>query len=158
MIMKHSNRWNFILCLFPIIGTLANAQTITTYHSAFGIPAVTSTYLAVDIAVTDQIANPNYRPLYRSFQAPSLIDTQFKLGVAITGTIAQAEADLAAIKAVQIPAIEREKGKDVKAEAKSAASGAASANSVPALRAQVARLAELVEQLQERVEQLESKP
>lgn len=144
------------MCLFPILGTLAHAQTVTTYHSKFGIAPVESSYLAVDIAVTDTIANPNYRPLYRNHQAPALIDTQYKIGVTITGTVSQAEEELAAIKQSQLPAIEREKDKDVKSAAKVAAQESAAANSVPALRQQVKRLAELIEQLQERVEQLEA--
>lgn len=103
-----SNRWNFILCLFPIIGTLAQAQTVTTYHSKFGIAPVTSSYLAVDIAVTDKIANPNYRPLYRNHQAPALIDTEHKLGVTITNGIEQAEADLRKLKAWSVPVTPRQ--------------------------------------------------
>ena len=106
--MKTSKHWTILLCLFPIIGTLARGQTITTYHSAFGIPAVTSSYLAVDIAVTDAIANPNYRPLYRTFQAPSLIDTEHNLGVTITNGVEQAEADLRKLKAWQIPVTPRQ--------------------------------------------------
>lgn len=136
----------------------SKAQTVTTYDSRFGIYAITSSYLAVDVGVIDTIKNPDYIPLYRLFSVPSLIDTQYKIAVQITGTIAQAEADLAAIKAQQIPAIEREKGKDVKTESKSAASSAAAANSVVTLREQVKRLAELLEQAQERIEQLESRP
>lgn len=153
--MKTSNHWTILIALLPIIG---NAQLVTTYDSRFGIAPVASSYLAVDVGVTDTVKNPDFKLLYRSYRAPSLIDTQYKIAVQITGTIAQAEADLAAIKAAQIPAIEREKDKDVKAEAKSAASSAASANSVVALREQVKRLAELLEQAQERIEQLENRP
>lgn len=136
----------FIAFMLPFV---ASAQTVTTYHSAFGIPSVTSSYLAVDIAVTDEIANPNYRPLYRGFQAPALIDTQYKIGVTITGTLAQAEAQLAAIMAEQYPASVKFKEKDRRQEAKDAAGKAANANSVPALRAEVARLAELIESILE---------
>lgn len=136
----------FIAFLLPIV---ASAQTVTTHHSNFGIPAVTSSYLAVDIAVTDEIANPNYRPLYRGFQAPALIDTQYKVGVTITGTVAQAEAQLAAIKAEQYPASVKLKDKDRRQEARDAANKSASANSIPALREEVRRLAELIESLLE---------
>jgi hypothetical protein len=145
--MKTSKHWTILLCLFPIIGTFG--QTVTTYHSAFGIPAVESSYLAVDIAVTDPIANPNYRASYRLHQAPALIDTRTRIGITITGTVAQAEAQLNAAISNQYPASVRFKNKDRKAEAAGAASKAAAANSVPALRAEVARLAELVESLLE---------
>ena len=103
-----SNRWNFFLCLFPILGTWTQAQTVTTYHSKFGIPPVESSYLAVDIAVTDSHENPNYRQLYRVYGAPALIDTEYKIGVTITGTVAQAEADLRKLKAWSIPVTPRQ--------------------------------------------------
>lgn len=151
--MKFFIYCNFLLALLPIIG---NAQTITTYDSRFGIDPVASSYLAIDVGVTDTVKNPDFKILYRNYVAPSLIDTQYKLGVTITGTVEQAEAELAAIKQLQLPAIQREKDKDVKSAAKVAAQESASANSVPALRQQVKRLAELIEQLQERVEQLEA--
>lgn len=141
-----SNRWNFLLCLFPIIG---NAQTITTYDSRFGVEPVASSYLAVDIGVTDTTKNPDYKLMYRSYSAPAIIDTQYKIGVTITGTVAQAEAQLAAIKAEQYPASVKLKDKDRRTEAKDAATKSASANSVPALREEVRRLAELIESLLE---------
>jgi hypothetical protein len=147
--MKNYRHWNFLACIFPIIGTLAYGQTVTTYHSAFGIPAIESSYLAVDIAITDPIANPNYRASYRLHQAPAIIDTRTRIGITITGTVAQAEAQLNAAISNQYPASVKFQDKDRKQEAADAASKSAAANSVPALRAEVKRLAELVESLLE---------
>lgn len=147
--MKLSNHCNFLIALLPIIGTLCHGQTITTYDTRFGIEPVASSYLAVDVGVTDVIRNPDFNIVYRSFPAPSLIDTEYKIGVTITGTVAQAEEDLAALKAEQYPATVKLKDKDRRAEARAARTNAAAANSVPALRDKVARLAELVESLLE---------
>lgn len=78
-----------VLIPFCLLG-----EIVTTYDSRFGIPPITSSRLAVDVGVTDQIKNPDYNPLYRSFSVPSLIDSEKRLGVAITGTVDQAELDL----------------------------------------------------------------
>lgn len=83
---------------------------------------------------------------------PVLMDVEFNEMVTITGTLEQAQADLNRAVSNQFPATVRERGRDVKADARQAAINAANANSVPALRAEVKRLAELIEQLQERVE------
>jgi len=147
--MKNYRHWTILLCLFPIIGTLAYGQTVTTYHSGFGIPAIESSYLAVDIAVTDTIANPNYRASYRLHQAPAIIDTRTRIGVTITGTVEQAEAALNAAISNQYPASVRFKDLDRKQEAADAASKAKDSQSILALRAEVARLAELIESLLE---------
>jgi hypothetical protein len=104
--MKTSKLWTILIALLPSFGTFG--QTVTTYHSAFGIPAVESSYLAVDIAITDPIQNPNYRTSYRLHQAPALIDTETKLGVSITGTVEQAEADLNKLRAWSIPVTPRQ--------------------------------------------------
>ena len=144
--MKNYRHWTILLCLFPMIG---NSQTVTTYHSGFGIPAIESSYLAVDIAITDPIANPNYRASYRLHQAPALIDTRTRIGITITGTVEQAEAQLNAAISNQYPASVRFKDADRKQEAADAASKAKDSQSIIALRAEVARLAELVESLLE---------
>ena len=139
-------KYFFSIILIP---SIAIAQVVTTYDSRFGIPPIKSIYLSVDVGVTDTTKNPDYNMMYRSFVVPSLIDTQYKSGVAITGTITQAEAQLAARIAEQYPASVKFKDKNRRAEAKDAADKAANANSVPALRAEVKRLAELIESLLE---------
>ena len=152
-----SNRWNFILCLFPIIGTLAQAQTVTTYHSKFGIAPVKSSYLAVDIAVTDAIQNPNYRPLYRVYGAPALIDTEYKLGVTITGTVAQAEADLATAISNAVPAIAHYKGRDQRDEVRKDRETKEKNPNAAAKRGDMLELTRQIEALIERVQMLEQK-
>jgi hypothetical protein len=145
--MKTSNHWTILLCLFPIIGTFG--QTITTYDSRKSIEPIVSNYTAVDLAITDVQANPSYAPYLRTLAAPAMFDQRTRIGITITGTVAQAEAQLNAAISNQYPASVRFANKDRKAEAADAASKSAAANSVPALRAEVKRLAELVESLLE---------
>jgi len=158
-----SKHWTIILALFPIIGT---AQTITTYDSRTNGAAIVSNYPARDIGVIDRL---DVWPWMRSWGAPALIDTQTRIGVAITGTISQAEADLDRSLTNQYPASVRERGKDARNESRAIRNRIASERSaaggqgtvlllrarVIALMEQAERQAELVEQLQERVEMLE---
>jgi len=151
--MRLSNHWNFLIALLPTIGTFG--QVFTTHDSRFGVEAVRSAYRSIDIAVTDPARNPDYAPWMRQTAVPALVDVGTRIGVTITGTVAQAQAQLNVAITNQLPAIARERDNDVREASRGVRTAAASANSVPALRDQVARLAQLVEQLQERVEQLE---
>jgi len=146
-----SNHWKFLLMLFPIIG---NAQ-IATYDSR--TEAKPDWRPVVDLADRDRLTNPDFAPWMLQWATPALIDRETKIAVRITGTVAQAQAQLNAAITNQLPAISRDRDNDVRDVSRGVRSAAASANSVPALRDQVARLAELVEQLQERVEMLEQR-
>ena len=145
--MSSFNRWLLFALLVPIVVTFSHAEMITTYDTRFGIAPVASGHRAVDIAI--------YAPWMRSVAVPALIDTRLNIGVTITGTVEQAEAQLATLASNTFPAIVREQGKDVKQDARTAAANAAAANSVPALRAEVKRLAELLENALERLEKVE---
>jgi hypothetical protein len=163
--MKTSRHWTILIALFPIIGT---AQ-LTTYDSRHGVAPVVSQYPAIDIGTTNDWRNPDYQPWMRGFSAPALVDVDARIGVAITGTVAQAEADLNRSLTNQLPAIARERGKDIREESRAIRNRIASERSaaggqgtvlllrarVIALMEQAERQAELVEQLQERVEMLE---
>lgn len=101
-----SNHWTILIALLPIIG---NAQKITTYDTRpFGAPAVESVYRAVDVGQTNIALNPDYKLMLRSVAVPALWDMRYELGVTITGTVEQAEADLRKLKAWQIPVTPRQ--------------------------------------------------
>jgi hypothetical protein len=72
----------------------------------------------VDIGVTEQRLNPEYRSWYRSTPTPALIDVETRQAVTITGTIAQAEADLSRAISNAVPGIAHYKGKDQRDEAR----------------------------------------
>lgn len=154
--MKHtSNHWNFFLALFPIIGTFAaNAQTITTYDSRpYGAPAVESIYRAVDVGQTNIALNPDYKLKLRSVAVPALWDMRYELGVTITGTVAQAEAELSARIAEQYPANTKFKNKDRRQEARKPQDNIKRQGQlqqrIEILESETKRLAELVESLLE---------
>jgi len=167
--MRLSSHWNFLIALLPTIGTFG--QVFTTHDTRFGIEAVESAYRSIDIAVTDVQRNPDYDPWMRSVAVPALIDTETRQGVTITGTIAQAEADLATAISNAAPATIRERGTDVRSESRAIRARIANerANAgnagtiitirprLIALMEQVERQAELIEHLQERIERLEQK-
>ena len=155
--MKPSNHWNFFLALLPIIGTLCHGQTITTYDTRFGIEPVASSYLAVDVGVTDVIRNPDFNIVYRSFPAPSLIDTEYKIGVPITGTVAQAEADLATAISNAVPAIAHYKGRDQREEARKDRAAKEANPNAAAKRGDMLELTRQIEALIERVQMLEAR-
>jgi hypothetical protein len=150
--MRISNHWTIILALFPIIGT---AQIVTTYDSRTNGAAIGSNYPARDIGVIDNLDTFGWM---RSWSAPAMIDTETRIGVTITGTVAQAEADLQIAISNALPAIARERGKDLKAEVKSQKENAANQNSAPAQSAQIIRAFDLIEQMQEQIEILKSTP
>jgi hypothetical protein len=104
--MKLSKPWNFLIALLPTFGTFG--QVYTTHDSRFGVEAVESAYRSIDIAVTDVQRNPDYDPMMRTFAVPALVDTANKLGVSITGTVEQAEADLNKLRAWSIPVTPRQ--------------------------------------------------
>jgi hypothetical protein len=104
--MKLSKPWNFLIALLPTFGTFG--QVYTTYDSRFGVEAVESAYRSIDIAVTDVQRNPDYDPMMRTFAVPALVDAANKLGVSITGTVEQAEADLNKLRAWSIPVTPRQ--------------------------------------------------
>jgi len=160
---------NVLCALCLVLGGSASAQTITTYDSRTNGTPVASQYRAVDIGDLDPVRNPDAAAWMRSYRAPALIDREARVGVAITGTIAQAEADLNRALTNQLPAIARERGKDIREESRAIRNRIASERSaaggqgtvlllrarVIALMEQTERQAELIEQLQERVEMLE---
>jgi hypothetical protein len=106
-----SKNWTLLLALFPIIGI---AQTITTYDSRTNGAAIASNYRARDIGVIDRL---DVWPWMRSWNAPALIDAQLGIGVTITGTVAQAEADLDAAIAEAWPTLPATLDNDMAAEA-----------------------------------------
>ena len=123
------------IILFSIFATSTFAELVTTHDSRFGVRPVVSAYQSVDIK--------HNIPL-RQFKAPALVDTKFNVGVTITGTVAQAESDLAKLRKATHPAQDRLRGidraeliKDIKAEADRA-------QGVRALAIQMERLADLV--------------
>ena len=152
--MKTFNYWNFLLALLPIIG---NAQTITTYDSRLGIEPVASSYLAVDVGVTDTIQNPDFKLMYRSYVVPSLIDTEHKLSVTITNGIEQAEADLAAAISNAVPAIAHYKGRDQREEARKDRAAKEANPNAAAKRGDMLELTRQIEALIERVQMLEAR-
>jgi hypothetical protein len=93
------------ILLLPIF---AIGQTFTTHDSRFGIEAVESAHRSIDIAVTDVQRNPDYDPIMRVPAAPALMDVTHKIGVTITGTVAQAEAELNKLRAWSIPVTPRQ--------------------------------------------------
>lgn len=137
--------------LLILISVSVSAQIITTYDSRTNGTPIESNYRAIDLQATNDlnyIQHNRVIPL-RSIHAPALIDVGLRLGFTITGTIAQAEADLNAAISNQLPATARLRGQDRRAIARQASTNAAAANSVPALRAEVARLADIVESMLE---------
>jgi hypothetical protein len=89
---------------FFLLTALAHGELITTYDSRFG-QAPVGQYSSIDIGDTSIVTNPDYTELIkrlplRSVSAPALWDTEIGIGVAITGTIEQAQADLDAAVAV----------------------------------------------------------
>lgn len=85
---------------------IVGAQTITTYDSRFGVQPVASSYQAVDVGDTRSDDYKEMSALFplRSLAVPALIDLDTRQGVTITSTIAQAEADLAALDNQRRPA------------------------------------------------------
>ena len=149
--MKH------LILAFLFFAVASQAQRITTYSSKGGISKVESEYQAVDVSVKDW----EYKRADRFFPlnaapAPSLIDLQSKLSVEITGTIAQAEAELDALEISTGSKKAQFRGRDVTSEIRTLRSNAASSQSLLALRDQVAELSDLVEYLLERVTHLET--
>lgn len=86
------------IAILMILASAAHAQLITTYDYRL-TNMVASQYQAVDVGNTDPITNPDYRdynamfPL-RSVGTPALINLRLKLGVTITGSMANARADI----------------------------------------------------------------
>lgn len=112
--MRTSNHWKYLLALVPIIGTFANAQTMITYDSRYDDQPAPA---AIDLAVRDRVANPDYAPWMLKYRTPAMIDAQTRIGVTITGTVAQAEADLAAAIKAAWPALPAEIDNETMAEA-----------------------------------------
>lgn len=146
----------FLLLALPVIG-----QVIATRDSRTGA-SVTSSYTSVDVGDIDPIRNPDWRdynerfPL-RSVKVPALIDLDVAVGVAITGTVAQAEIDLSRAISNQFPAIVRErKNPTSKEERNNRAANVRSANGWNDGREQVARMAEEIQLLWEELERLKS--
>jgi len=154
-----------VLLLFP---ALAYGQ-IATYDSR--TEAKPDWRPVVDLADRDRLTNPDFALWMLQWATPALIDRETMIAVRITGTVAQAKATLDAETIRQLPAIVRERGVDVKDEARAIRSRIASERGaaggqgtvlllrarVIALMTQTERQAELIEQLQERVEMLEQR-
>jgi hypothetical protein len=98
-----------ITTLFLMLPALAAlGQLVTTYDPREAIAPVASPYRAVDVAEQRPELNPDFQLFLRSVRAPALFDLTSKLGVTITGTVAQAEADLNKLKAWNIPVTPRQ--------------------------------------------------
>jgi hypothetical protein len=90
-----------MLSAIALLAVSVSAETVTTFDSRIGVNPVVSQYPSVDVGDTSEITNPDFRDFsqvvsLRSFPVPALVDTSSGIGVTITGSIAQAEADLAA--------------------------------------------------------------
>jgi hypothetical protein len=104
--MKTSNHWTILIALLPTFGTFG--QTVTTYDPRESIPPVESAYRAVNVAEMRPEFNPDFKLFLRSVRAPALFDIKNELGVSITGTVEQAEADLNKLRAWSIPVTPRQ--------------------------------------------------
>jgi len=154
-----------VLLLFP---ALAYGQ-LATYDSR--TEAKPDWRPVVDLADRNRLTNPDFALWMLQWPTPALIDRETMIAVRITGTVAQAQAQLHVAIINQLPAIARERGVDVKEEARIIRSRIASERAtaggqgtvlllrarVIALMTQTERQAELIEQLQERVELLEQR-
>jgi hypothetical protein len=71
-----------------------SAEVVTTYDSRTNGTPFSSRVQAVDIGVTDTQKNPDFQLWMRNIEAPALADLNTRMIVKITGTLAQARADL----------------------------------------------------------------
>jgi hypothetical protein len=81
------------LVIFAIALT-ASAEVVTTHDSRTNGTPFSSRIQSVDIGVTDTQKNPDFQLWLRNIEAPALADLNTRMIVKITGTVAQARADL----------------------------------------------------------------
>ena len=122
----------------------AGQVIITTFDTRTNGTPVRSQYRAIDVGVLDAARNPDAAAWMRSFPAPALVDIPARIGVSITGTVAQAEADLAQLLKAAYPAQDKLRGVDRAELIKDIKAGADRAQGVRALAIQMERLADLV--------------
>jgi hypothetical protein len=81
------------LVIFAIALT-ASAEVVTTHDSRTNGTPFSPRVQSVDIGITDAQKNPDFQLWMRNIEAPALADLNTRMIVKITGTVAQARADL----------------------------------------------------------------
>jgi len=105
MVIMKIFKIKFVL-FFTVLSSFG--QTVSTYDTRQGIIPIDSIYRAIDIADVSNVTNPDFQLFLRFVRAPALFDIRYELGVTITGTVEQAEADLNKLKAWSVPVTPRQ--------------------------------------------------
>ena len=159
MISKH---WTFLLCLLPIIGTFAQ-----TTHEPYVLiqqergPSTSNVWV---LAWDDRFAESGWWSWHRErggpepMALPVLVEMETGFQTPLTGTVAQAIAELDAIYATERPGLHKYRGKSQRDEARKDREDKTANAQKSAKVGDVLEVSRQVEALIERVQMLEAKP
>lgn len=142
------------LVIFFLAPVIAIAQQVITIDPRFDqVPDRARRRLVIDITNTNTATQPDYEKWMRNHPTPGLLDLETRIGVIITGTVADAATELRAkIKAAR-PAKDRLENRDAKMELQSVrdklTGQGTQAQRIALLESEVSRLTEIVEYLLE---------